>query len=72
MKLRDGEETIPVSNWYIMGDKLKGYKVLNFHVTKSDMVEPTCAQFEKYIEASKLERRSNVIMLGKQEVANPM
>ena len=35
-----------------MIDKKTGYKVSNFHYTKSDMVEPTRVQFENWRQAN--------------------
>ena len=36
-----------------MVDKRNGYKVSNFYGTESDMVETTCAQFEKLRQGNK-------------------
>ena len=51
-KPKYGEESIP-RNDCIMVDKRTGYNVSNFYDTKSDTVDPTCAQFELWIQASK-------------------
>ena len=36
-----------------MVDELTGYKVLSFYDTNSGMVEPTCAQFDKWRQVIK-------------------
>ena len=49
IKHKDGEQTImPRNSCHIMVDERIGYKVSNFYDTKSGMVEPPCALFEKW------------------------
>ena len=47
-------ETIPRNNWHIMVDEGMRYNISNVYDTKSSMVEPTCAQFEKWRQLTSL------------------